>query len=384
MIGCLRRIGPEPDIGGRQHTEAMSAISTVISQNKILDRRLSGQHLASTMEECGNVAATVRQLFAVQSQDFAQSLWSVGLRTPGAHRSDLLAAMAEGSIVRSSSLRGTLMMVAAEDLREILALTAGRTIASMSSRQRQLELDEDTMTRSQEAIEAAISGRNAMGREAILRTLEGVGIRTDSQRGYHILWLLAERGIVCWGPPSGTQQGLVLVEEWIEPTPQRERDELLARFVIRYFAGHGPATVADLAWWARLTIADVRRGIAAASDALCATSVDGATYWMTADSTAAPRRRAEELALPGFDEYLLGYSDRSRQLAPEHASRIVPGANGIFLPTIVAAGRVIGTWCRTVTNGIVGVVPEPFEDLTPTQSRSFGAASKRYREFCAN
>lgn len=49
----------------------MSAISTVISQNKILDRRLSGQHLASTMEECGNVAATVLQLFAVQSQDFA-------------------------------------------------------------------------------------------------------------------------------------------------------------------------------------------------------------------------------------------------------------------------------------------------------------------------
>ena len=71
MIGCLCRIGPEPDIGGRHHTGAMSAISTVISQNKILDRRLSSQHLASTMEECGNVAATVLQLFAVQSQDFA-------------------------------------------------------------------------------------------------------------------------------------------------------------------------------------------------------------------------------------------------------------------------------------------------------------------------
>ena len=362
----------------------MPAISTVISQNKLLDRRLSSQHLASTMDGCGDVAATVRQLFAVQSQDFAQSLWSVGLRTPGAHRSDLLAAMAEGSIVRSSSLRGTLMMVAAEDLRDILALTAGRTISSMSSRQRQLELDEATMTRSQEAIESAISGRNAVGREAILRTLESAGIRTDSQRGYHILWLLAERGIVCWGPPSGTQQGLVLVEEWIDPTPERERDELLARFVIRYFAGHGPATVADLAWWARLTLADVRRGIAAASDALCDTSVDGATYWMTAESLAPSRRQPEVLALPGFDEYLLGYADRSRQLAPEHARRIVPGANGIFLPTIVAAGQVIGTWRRTVTNGTLEVVPEPFDNLTPTQSLSFEAAAKRYREFCTN
>ena len=362
----------------------MPAISTVISQSKLLDRRLSSQQLASTMERSGDVTATVRQLFAIQSQDFAQSLWSVGLRTPGAHRSDLLAAMAAGSIVRSSSLRGTLMMVAAEDLRNILALTAGRTIASMGSRQRQLELDEATMTRSQETIEAAVSGRNAMGREAILRTLKGAGIRTDSQRGYHILWLLAERGIVCWGPPSGTQQGLVLVEEWIEPTPDFERDELLARFVIRYFAGHGPATVADLAWWARLTVADVRRGIAAASDTLCDTTVDGATYWMTADSPDPSRQQTEVLALPGFDEYLLGYTDRSRQLAPEHARRIMPGANGIFLPTIVAAGQVIGTWRRTATNRIIEVVPEPFEHLTPTQSHSFEAAAKRYREFCSH
>ena len=362
----------------------MSAISTVNSQSKLLDRRLSSQHLASTIEGSGDVAETVRQLFAVQSQDFAQSLWSVGLRTPGAHRSDLLAAMAEGSIVRSSSLRGTLMMVAADDLRDILALTAGRTIASMSSRLRQIVLEEATMTRWQAAIESAISGRNAMGRETILRTLEGAGIRTDSQRGYHILWLLAERGIVCWGPPSGTQQGLVLVEEWIEPITERERDELLARFVIRYFAGHGPATVGDLAWWARLKVADVRRGIAAASDTLCDTSVDGTTYWMTADSPAPFHRQAEVLALPGFDEYLLGYTDRSRQLAPEHARRIVPGANGIFLPTIVSAGRVIGTWRQTTTNGIIEVVPEPFENLTATQSRSFEAAANRYREFCAN
>ena len=201
-IGSLRTIAPEPDIEGRRHTEPMPAISTLISQSKLLDQRLSSQHLASTMEGSGDVTAAVRQLFAVQSQDFAQSLWSVGLRTPWAHRSDLLATMAAGSIVRSSSLRGTLMMVAAEDLRDILALTAGRTIASMSSRQRQLELDEATMTRSHETIEAAVSGRKAMGRQAILRTLEGAGIRTDSQRGCHILWLLAERGIVCWAPRS--------------------------------------------------------------------------------------------------------------------------------------------------------------------------------------
>jgi hypothetical protein len=374
----------------------MSAAPTVISQNELLRRRLQGQNVGPTAAGTGDVATTVRRLFATQSQDFTQSLWGVGLRTSGARRSDVLAAMASGSIVRSSSLRGTLMMIAAEDLRGILSLTAERTIASTRTRQRQLELDEPTMTRARQVIEKAIAGRNALGREAVLRTLEEAGIRTNSQRGYHILWLLAEHGIVCWGPPCGTQQGLVLVDEWIEPAPVLERDEQLARFVIRYFAGHGPATVADLAWWARLTLADVRRGIAGAGKALCEVAVDGTNYWMCADSAppqpappqpASPQPASpqpEIVALPGFDEYLLGYSDRSAALAPENVERVVPGTNGIFLPTIVAAGRVIGIWRRTIANDVTELTPELFDALTPMQYRSFDAAVDRYREFSAN
>ena len=372
-------------MGGRRHTGTTAAASTVLSRKELLSRRLAAQHISPPSGKSGDVAATVRQLFSTQAQDFAHSLWSIGLRTPGAQRSDVMRAMADGSIVRPSSLRGTLMMVAAEDLRGILALTAERTIASTRTRQRQLELDDATMSRAREVIEQALAGRNALGREAVLRTLEDARIRTDSQRGHHIIWLLAERGIVCWGPPSGTQQGLVLMEEWIAPTPQLERDELLARFTIRYFAGHGPATVADLAWWARVTLADVRRGIAAAGDALCeTTSVDGPSQWMTADSPAPPRLRAEALVLPGFDEYLLGYSDRTGALASEHFARVVPGANGIFRPTIVAAGQVIGTWRRTVSQGITDVVPEPFGQITPIQSRSFKIATERYLEFSSN
>lgn len=370
-------------ISGPRHTGAISAASSVLSQRELLSRRLAAQNITGLTGRVGDVAATVRQLFATQAQDFAQSLWGIGLRTPGAHRSDVLRAMTEGSIVRSSSLRGTLMMVAAEDLCGILSLTAERTIASTRTRRRQLELDEATMTRARQTIEVAVAGRNSLGREAVLRTLEDAGIRTDRQRGYHILWLLAERGIVCWGPPSGSQQGMVLVDEWIDPTPEFERDELLARFAIRYFAGHGPATVADLAWWSRLTLADARRGITAASDALCEVMVDGTNHWMTTASTAAPLP-PKVLVLPGFDEYLLGYPDRSAPVAPEYFERIVPGANGIFLPIIVAAGRVIGTWRQTVAKGITAVMPEPFGDLTPPQYRSFEAAAEKYREFNAH
>jgi len=51
--------------------------------------------------------------------------------------------------------------------------------------------------------------------------------------------------------------------------------------------------------------------------------------------------------LPGFDEYLLGYSDRSAVLDPADAQRICPGGNGMFSPTMVIDGHVTGTWKRT-------------------------------------
>jgi hypothetical protein len=53
---------------------------------------------------------------------------------------------------------------------------------------------------------------------------------------------------------------------------------------------------------------------------------------------------------PGYDEYLLGYKDRSAVLRAEYTRKIVPGNNGIFMPTIIIDGQVADTWKRTIKN----------------------------------
>lgn len=47
-------------------------------------------------------------------------------------------------------------------------------------------------------------------------------------------------------------------------------------------------------------------------------------------------------------------------LAPEHASRVVPGGNGTFQPCIVAGGQVVGTWKRTLRKNGVAITLSPF------------------------
>lgn len=68
--------------------------------------------------------------------------------------------------------------------------------------------------------------------------------------------------------------------------------------------------------------------------------------------------------LPSFDEYVLGYQDRASHLGAQVAARIVPGNNGVFLPTIVVNGEVIGTWKRDFRSKSVSVELLPFSTLS--------------------
>ena len=154
----------------------------------------------------------------------------------------------------------------------------------------------------------------------------------------------------------------------------------MAELAGRYFASHGPATTHDFARWAGLTVAEARVGIEAAAR-LTSEKRGGRDYWMKDDAAAqVVGDAAGVFLLPGFDEYVIGYQDRDDVLAPEHAARVVPGKNGIFLPTIVVAGQVVGTWKRTRTKRSISITLHPFAELDAPEE-SIAAAAARYGDF---
>jgi hypothetical protein len=170
-----------------------------------------------------------------------------------------------------------------------------------------------------------------------------------------------------------------LLEEWVAAPRTLDRDEALREFALRYMLGHGPATARDLAWWSSLTLTDARAGLAAAADQLDTLEVAGETYYMHPGLEPAPR--AVHL-LPGFDEFVLGYTDRSAQLAPEHFLTIVPGGNGVFFPTIVVDGQVVGTWKREkATAKRLTMRLSPFGSLSAATTRAIQARLARYAAF---
>lgn len=305
--------------------------------------RIAGHHLPSAVE-------TVRWLTALQAQDPNGAVASVALRTESGSRAGVERAFDAGQIVKSWPMRGTLHLVAAEDLPWILSLTAPRIIASAAKRRAELGLDAATLARAEETAVGVLSGGGKLSRAELMAVWDEAGIGTTGQRGYHMLGYLAETGTLCFGPTRGGEQLVVLVDEWITEPRRLERDEALGELAFRYFRSHGPATVKDFTRWTNLTAADVRAGLAIARPRLACIEVGGVEHLMapeTPDVLASCRRRAKGVfLLPGFDEFMLGYLDRTTALPAEYATRVVPGGNGVFQPTVISAGRVVGTWKR--------------------------------------
>ena len=308
----------------------------------------------------------------MQAQDYLGVLWSLGLRT-GLGEAAVEAAHTSGAIVRSWPMRGTLHLVAAEDLGWMLTLTGERMVRSSAARHRELQLDASDFDRAAAIARERLGGGARADRSEMLAAFQAGGVSTEGQRGIHLLGYLAHTGLLVL---SGRTEYALLDEHVREPR-RLDPDDALDELALRYFTGHGPATVRDLAWWAGLPLTSVRAATERVRDRLDELVVDGVVHYLRPGLEPAGGVHL----LPGFDEYLLGYGDRSAALAPQHAGAIVPGGNGMFLSTIVSRGEVLGTWRRDRGTKAVRVELLPFAPLPASVEKAAGAVARRYATF---
>ena len=343
--------------------------------NPLTALRLAAQAIsASTFTSPVEV---VRHMLAMQGQDFGGAKWSVGLRLPGSTDATIEASLAAGEIVRSWPMRGTLHLTAPEDLWWLLQISAVRQKTWAAKRRGDLGITGEDLARAGDVAVAEMTGGRVIRRDRLIEAWEAAGVSTAGQRAYHLLWNLGHDRLIVFGPVDGKQHTFALFEEWVTTHRKLEGDEALAEFATRYFYSHGPATVRDFAWWASITLGDARKGVAAATG-LRELDIDGTSYYLREELEPAP---SGVYALPGFDEYLLGYSDRSPVLAAEFSNRIVPGNNGMFLPTFVVDGQVVGTWKRRDLTKKSIVQLEQFTPQRPASLAGFETAMTRYSQF---
>lgn len=345
--------------------------TTRMTRRELVRARLATQRL--TGAPFASVAAAVAWFGAVQAQDYRAALWGIGQRVRGATEAVVERAISTRAIVRTWPMRGTLHLLASADVHWITRMLAPRVIARAAGRHRELGLDSRTFTKARGVLERALAGGDVTTRDELYALLARNRIAPTGQRGIHILGMLAMQGVLCCGPHRGRQPTFTLLDEWVAPPPARDRDDALGELARRYFTSHGPATLADFAWWTGLPLGDARRAHALAKPDLEEITAGGQPC-----SWVPSRRRDAGPAvhlLPPYDEYTVAYRDRSAILDPAHAEH---SGNGIFSPVIAIAGKIAGTWTREIRRDRVVVRAKL---LSPAARAPLAAAVARYGAF---
>lgn len=333
--------------------------------------RLAGRSYASP-------EAVVAGLLAVQAENYAQASWAVAARTTGVTEDAVDRLHDRGAILRTHVLRPTWHFVRPDDIRWLVELTAPRTRRSMRQLQRELGLGDRALEASAQLIGEALSGGVQLTREALGERLRAAGLPAEGMALGTVLFHAELSALICSGARQDGRHTYALLDERAPGARQLDRDEALAELALRYFAGHGPATERDLAYWASLTLTDVRAGLAAAAGRLDRLEHGGRTYWFAdpppPDGPLEPRGHL----LQTLDEYHNGYQDSRYAL---DADGIVPRGRPAAVGMALVDGQMVGDVRRTVRARGVRFDVGLFRPLADDEAAALEVAAHRYGAF---
>ncbi len=337
------------------------------------------------------VAEAVQWSGAVQAQEYTHAKWAVGSRfeLAGAITDAAIEeSVAKRKVVRTWALRGTLHLVAAADVRWLLALAAPALLTRTAAAYREVNLDAAAFRQILPAIRQCLEGGRQLTREALFTELGRRRIDTEGHRGGRIMYRAAQLGLICLGLPSGKQATYTLLDEWLPPqaeSPETPREDSLKLLAQRYFASHGPATLADFTWWSGLSAGEARAALEMAGPRLTQALHAGSTVWWSARTpapAAPPGSTPMVHLLAGFDEYLLGYTDRAPIIDSTHARKVMT-PNGLFRPALLVNGRVAGTWQAETKKGALVLSIAPFSPAALSSRKAVAALQEAAQHYAA-
>ena len=301
------------------------------------------------------VDGVVRCLGAVQAQVASSAELAVRVRRQGSRRGEVARALADGRLVKTWAMRGTLHLLTPQEGGAFLSLMAAGRSWERPSWVRHFEMTPRRMERLRGVVREAIEERPLTREELIeavgrRRGFKGVAVGLRSGWGT-LLKPIAWQGDLVFGPSVGTRVTFTTPEaasaRWVGlPDP----DEAAPVAIHSYLGAYGPATIEAFSDWVSggwFSKKRMHTWFAELGDALLEVEVDGERAWILAehaDELAATKPTSAVRLLPGFDQYVLGPGTKDGHVTPTARRAEVSRTAGWIAPVVVVGGVVSGTW----------------------------------------
>lgn len=284
--------------------------------------------------------AVIEQLVGLQAQIPRPPFIGLWSRIEGFRREDLIKLIERHDIVRGTMMRGTIHLMSRGDfakfrttMQPMLSQGGARALKDRKA------LDRDELVACGRAFFDEAPRTFDGLRDHLTGRFPGCDERASAYTVRMHLPLVMVPSETRWGWTGAAD--FAVAESWLGERldPADERRAL----ALRYLAGFGPASVADMQNWSGLknlgdVFEELRPKLVTFRDEKGRELFDLPKAPRPDEDVEAPVR-----FLPDYDNVLLGHADRSRMIAEEHRKRIAT-ANLMVLPAFLVDGVVAGTW----------------------------------------
>ncbi|WP_307577379.1 winged helix DNA-binding domain-containing protein [Variovorax paradoxus] len=329
----------------------------VLSQRALNRATLARQMLLERRK--ATVTQAIEKLAGLQAQAPNPPYFALWSRLEGFRREQLTEALKKRRIVRMSTMRATLHLMAASDAlawRPLLEPVHQRGLAGEHAR-------------ALEGIDraAVVKAGRALLRESPLTGSElgqALAALWKDRQPASLAALIRNNVPLVHLPPAGSWNShqsarLQPIGQWLGESAAEVAAATQDDLLLRYLGAFGPATLADVGAWSGLT---GWKGVAERLRPRLRVFA-GEQGQELFDLPRAPRPGPDAPAPPRlvaeWDNLLLSHADRSRVMSEAHRGRVFT-VNGIVRGTVLLDGFVAGTWKIERAKNAATVVLEPF------------------------
>jgi hypothetical protein len=363
-----------------------------ITWRQVAALRMRRQHLLAPVSRA-RLVDVVRDHVAIQAQVMSSAELSLRARVRGLRRDDVRDALwQERSLVKTWAMRGTLHLVAASELPELIRGLGTRLGWQSAVWLRYFKVTKQEMVALQDAIGELLSDEPVTRQELADALAARLGDPAFAERVTSswgtFLKPAAGRGYLAFGPDRGRNVTFVHPGAWLGIDIPEPVDDGFDAVIVRQLAAFPGASTGELArWWgaaaSRVTAASKRLG-----DRLVVVDLEGTKAWVLAEDVAELVRTQPEPAttirlLGGFDPYTLSLQKEAEPLLPLARRPLVSRTAGWISAVLLSGGAVAGTWTHETKPKAMTIELSPWRRLTKAERTTIEAEAQAIGAYLA-
>jgi hypothetical protein len=358
-----------------------------IPVERVVAWRLARQRLAG-LPATGPLEVA-RDLVGVQAQVMSSAALSIALRTrprTGGTLDDTAKALEDRTLVRMWGHRGTLHLIAAEDVPTLVASSIPSEPWRRPAWLRYFKVTERQMERAIEAVGEILD-------DGVPRTRAELAEQMRAEHGDDFARLVGgswgsflkqagDKGFVVHAWTGDGSVRFTRPDRWLGTWRVEDSVDAMRSLVRRYLAAYGPASVDEIArWWGQLggQMRPIVRELA--PDLTEVETGDERGLILTADVPAIeaaelPRGDDGIRLLGPFDPFTVGAGLRGHLVPAKHLQRVSRTA-GWISPIVLVDGRAAAVWTSEQKRSELAITIDLFERTAAATKRAIGAAAQR-------